>query len=335
MKKKIVFWASLIVGIAAMIGIYLNIGDIFLSFKDAPLILLIPYIAIVILIHLLHVWRWDIILKSMGYNLSFNKLQNYRLMGYALNYITPTAHIGGEPLKAVMLKEDKVPYTIGVSSLVIDKSFEITADGILGLFGIIIIGLSFQLPRELWIYLIILSVICILFLLNILSYILKKENLFLRIYKRLNLPYRRNWLDNSKLVRMIRIKIIETRDNIRHFFQGHKKEFHKAILISASMWLLMFVEYKLLLLIIGFNANIYQLFIIISFVGLAYFIPIPAALGVLEASQLSAFRILNLNPDINLNPNLGLATSLIIRAKDILMTIIGLMLIFVKGVFNK
>jgi uncharacterized membrane protein YbhN (UPF0104 family) len=63
-------------------------------------------------------------------------------------------------------------------------------------------------------------------------------------------------------------------------------------------------------------------------VGLAYIIPVPAAIGVLEVGQLSAFSLLNLSS------SLGIAASIVIRAKDSIITLIGLIIISFKGLWD-
>ena len=313
------FWGSVLAGLGLMIFIYARIDDILLPFLGAPFFILVPYITVVILIHVLHVWRWGVILKTMGYELPFRKLLSYWIMGYSLNYITPTAHIGGEPLKASMLKENDVPYTEGVSSLLIDKSFEVTADGFLGILGIIIVAISFALPKDTLHYLLILSVFCIFILSQVFFKFLKKGNPALLVYNSLGLK-------KIKYFKRFEARIKKIGNNISMFFIKSRRAFFYSISISIVMWFLMFAEYKLLLLMLGFNAGIIQLFIILSFVGLAYFIPVPAALGVLEAGQLSAFSILKLGP------NMGAATSLVVRAKDTLIMLTGFFLISLKGI---
>ena len=306
-----------------MYFIYSRFENIFLPFKNIPLLMIIPYAFVIFLIHSLHAKRWSVILKTMNHDIPFIKLLHYRIMGFSLNYFIPAAHIGGEPLKAAMLKENKVPYPDGVSSLLIDKSFEVFADGLLGILGIIILTLSFTLPKELWNSFIILSLILILVLFNTLLGLFKRKNKpLISILKIFN-------LSKIKLIQKLKSKIEKTDENITQFFVHNKTAFFESINLSFLMWILMFIEYKLLLFMIGFDAGFFDIFIIISFVGLAYFVPIPAALGVLEAGQMSAFSILGLKP------YLGVTTSLIIRAKDTLIALIGLILVSLQGVKYK
>ncbi len=321
MNKRFIFTISLLLGVILTVIIYSSIGKILLPFREAPLYILLSYIFLVFLILAVHTLKWKIILKTTNHNIPFRKLFIFQIMGYSINYITPTAHIGGEPLKAAMLKENNVPYSEGVSSIFIDKSLEIISNGFFVFIGIMITILSFTLQRQEKINLIILSSICIILLVWAFIAFVKKGNTLHSIYKFLR-------LDRIKSFKNIDEDIKKTDDNINMFFRNHKLTFFISLLLSFSMWIFMFLEYKLLFLILGFNANIIQLFVVISFVGFAYMIPIPAAVGVLEAGQLSAFSILNLSS------SLGIAASIIIRAKDSVITLIGLSIITFKGLWD-
>jgi uncharacterized protein (TIRG00374 family) len=318
MKEKLIFFGSLLLGIALTVIIYFSIGNLLSPFKNAPFNLLFLYLLVVVFIQSVHTLRWKMILKTTKHDISFRKLFVYRIMGYSLNYITPTAHIGGEPLKVAMLKENNVPYSEGVSSIFIDKSMEVLADGFFAFAGIIIIILSFALPKDEIINLVLASILCFLLLLWLFFNFINKKKMLHSIFKLLK-------LGRIKKLRNLEESIIKTEFNIQNFFLNHKPVFRVSVLLSFSMWIFMFLEYKLLFLMLGFDATLLQLFIIISFVGLAYAIPIPAALGVLEIGQLSAFSILNLSAAI------GITAAIVIRAKDLLLTIIGLILISIKG----
>lgn len=54
---------------------------------------------------------------------SFLRLFRLRLAGEAVNYITPLAGIGGEPLKAFWLKAEGVPARDAVTSVVVSRTF--------------------------------------------------------------------------------------------------------------------------------------------------------------------------------------------------------------------
>ena len=84
------------------------------------------------------------------------------------------------------------------------------------------------------------------------------------------------------------------------------------------LWVLMFLEYRFALLIFGHSATPLQVFLILTGVGIAYSIPIPAAMGILELGQISAAKVLDLSNAA------AVALSFLIRARDLVWTAIGL-----------
>jgi len=82
----------------------------------APLIL-VPYGVSTLLAAL----AWRLLLPGDGNPPSLGRLCLLRLGGEALNQLTPTASLGGEPFKAFRLHADGVPWQEAVASLIIQK----------------------------------------------------------------------------------------------------------------------------------------------------------------------------------------------------------------------
>lgn len=64
---------------------------------------------------------WSLLLPGSRGNLTMYRLFTIRLAGEALNQLTPTASLGGEPFKAVRLQGCGVPWQEATASLVIHK----------------------------------------------------------------------------------------------------------------------------------------------------------------------------------------------------------------------
>jgi uncharacterized membrane protein YbhN (UPF0104 family) len=93
-----------------------------------------------------------------------------------------------------------------------------------------------------------------------------------------------------------------------------------AIVISLAGWLLMFIEYWLMVAFLGVRLTIPQLVATLTAARLANLMLLPAGLGVLEASQIVAFGM------VGLDPTTGLTAGLLIRARDTLLAGFGLAL---------
>jgi hypothetical protein len=93
--------------------------------------------------------------------------------------------------------------------------------------------------------------------------------------------------------------------------------------------MLMFVEYFCAMQFFGYAITPLQTFLIFSFVGAAYLFPIPLAIGVLEAAQISVFSV------IGINPAAGVGLAMIIRFKDVIWSCIGFSLLFIYSISFK
>ncbi len=65
----------------------------------------------------------------------FPKLWTARLAGEAVNYTTPTASVGGEPVKAYLVRY-WVPPVEGLTSVIVDKTAIVLGQGLFGLLGL-------------------------------------------------------------------------------------------------------------------------------------------------------------------------------------------------------
>jgi uncharacterized protein (TIRG00374 family) len=83
---------------------------------------------------------WKITLGPAGQAISFLRVFAVRTAGEVVNMTTPTAYVGGEPLKAYLLQKSGVPMVEGLASVVIAKTTMTIAQVLFILLGI---GLGF------------------------------------------------------------------------------------------------------------------------------------------------------------------------------------------------
>ena len=99
--------------------------------------LLIPYAAV----HLLDSLGWRATMGTMAKGVRFWKIFLTRLAGEAINYITPSAYLAGEPVKAYLLKKHRVPMIKGLASVVTAKTMVIVTQVLFVLLGVILLSL--------------------------------------------------------------------------------------------------------------------------------------------------------------------------------------------------
>ncbi len=98
----------------------------------ALLIILIPSV----MMYTIEAYGWKVTLGPSAKAIPFWRLLAIRTAGEVVNMTTPTAYMGGEPLKAYLLKKHNVPMVEGLASVVIAKTTMTIAEVLFILLGI-------------------------------------------------------------------------------------------------------------------------------------------------------------------------------------------------------
>lgn len=134
----------LFLGLLTLIGLVWHIGPARIHEAVvglgplALLVILLPSL----LMYLLEAFGWRLALRSHADAVSFGRLFAIRTAGEVVNMTTPTAYVGGEPLKAFLLKPHGVPMIDGLASVIIAKTAMTIAQVLFILLGI---GIAFGL----------------------------------------------------------------------------------------------------------------------------------------------------------------------------------------------
>ena len=98
----------------------------------ALLIILIPSV----IMYVVEAYGWKVTLGPSAKAIPFWRVLAIRTAGEVVNMTTPTAYVGGEPLKAYLLKKHNVPMVEGLASVVIAKTTMTIAEVLFILLGI-------------------------------------------------------------------------------------------------------------------------------------------------------------------------------------------------------
>lgn len=303
-----------ILGLIAVTSILLttDFREIITFFANTTTILVLLFILIQVLLLLTHTTRWAMILKSQGHKkINLFRLTKYRVAGQAISFFTPTARMGGEGVKTrLMSKRESLPYSKSISSVALDNSIDLTTSGFFFLIGAIIVILTIKTGIATKIF---LSTLVILFIavLAVLNY---------RLFKGKTMIYglaTKIGLFKIKRINKLKKEFKKFDEYMHDFYKKDRKYFFYTIGLSFLTWILMFLEYYIAGRMLGINFSIWMIFLIVTLVGIAYLLPIPMALGTLEAGQISAFAILSLSTAA------AVGMSFIIRAKDMLIAFWG------------
>lgn len=134
----------LLVGLLTFAGLIWHIGpgNILNAISNlgatALLVILLPSL----LMYLLEAYGWRLTLRHYAAAVPFGWLLAIRTAGEVVNMTTPTAYVGGEPLKALLLKPHGVPMIEALASVITAKTTMTIAQVLFILLGV---GLAFGL----------------------------------------------------------------------------------------------------------------------------------------------------------------------------------------------
>ena len=95
-----------------------------------------------LVVYLLDAYGWSLTLGPWANRVGFVRLFMVRMAGEAINVTTPTAMLGGEPMKAYLLTRYEVPMVEGLASVVTAKTIMVVAQILFMLSGL---GVTFWL----------------------------------------------------------------------------------------------------------------------------------------------------------------------------------------------
>jgi glycosyltransferase 2 family protein len=267
-----------------------------------------------VLILLLFTGRWWIVMRALGYRLPFLSLSFYRLAGFGISYFTPGPQVGGEPLQVHLLhRRHGVSGTSAVAGVSLDKLIELLANLSFLVFGLILVlrGQLFSGSR----LLLLLSAGLLTLPIIYLSLLRLSRRPAVWFLMQLNFPVQ--WQPAFERARQ---QVISVEEQVSALVRYKPQALLGALLLSFVTWILMIFEYWLTIRILGVYMQPAQVIAALTAARLAFLLPVPAGLGVLEAGQVAAMHILGFDPVV------GISASLLIRARDITLGALGLWL---------
>lgn len=314
MKRLILFIFLLLVGIGFFAGVVYQTGvqEIWSNLRQFKLLHFGTFVFLSLINFMLYTLRWHIIIKkSFNHKLSFWQLFMHRMSGFAVSYITPTAQTGGEPLRAMLLHKDGVPAKTAASSVIIDKGLEFAALFIFIGAGIAIALIEGSLSESMRIVfggLLILLVAGVFWF-----YFSSVKNIgffssVLRFFR----------LNRLRRVKTLEEKIVEVEEEMAFFYKKHAKTFILLTAISVVITSFLLLEHWMIARFMGVNLTFVQTFLVSTIPYIAYMIPIPGGIGILEGGHAAMFAALG----ISIN---AFVLVFIIRIRDLFFVFIGLM----------
>jgi uncharacterized protein (TIRG00374 family) len=264
--------------------------------------------------------RWWLFLRSLGEPVGLLPICLYRIAANAVNYLTPGPHFGGEPLSVYLLHNRQgTSLSTAATSVAVDRLLEVLASFLV--LTLCLMTLTFVESGPFKGSHGLFFVIAILAGLTwILSALFAGKRPLSRSLLLLIRLYRRSFPTLSDRNGSLIDIIVQGESMAESLFRQHRFQFILANLFSLSHWFAIFAEFWLMSFFLGFPLSFLQLTAVVVVARLAFFTPLPAGIGVLETALPWITTILEMGS------GLGLGLCLIIRFRDLLFSLAGLVL---------
>lgn len=299
---------------------------LYFALRNAPLIeiwrsiaqLKLSQIGVLFLINMLVIAamtaRWWVIVHADNPGVPFLPLVRYRLAVFGISYFTPGPQVGGEPLQVIYLQRyHGISFARATSAVIMDKLLEFLANFIL-----IAIGLTAALRVGLLSGSGIQASVSLIPLAGVLAW----PVIHLVLLYRGRYPVSSLLRSVTSLIGSpgwVRLIIVAER-MAASFTRRRLGSLLTALGCSLIAWTGMALEYYLIASFLNADLSFEQTLAALTAALVAFLIPLPGGLGALEASQVYALQAMGYTPAF------GISISLIMRGRDILNGIIGLLL---------
>ena len=260
--------------------------------------------------------RWWLILRGLGYRIPFMRLVVHRLAAFGVSYVTPGPHFGGEPVQVLLVeREHNVPRGAAVAAVTLDKILEMLVNFTFLAVGVIIILdgqiLSQVVPGE-------TATLALLFLAFPAAFLLAISLGYHPVSWPVSLLLRLPRLKQNPAYQRAHQALLDSEVQATRFCRHAPQALVQAWGTSVIGWLLLIGEYWLMLSFLGLHLTPLQTIAMLTAARVAMLLPLPGALGTLEASQVLVLSLMGFNPVA------GIGITLLIRARDVTLAGIGL-----------
>jgi len=271
------------------------------------------------LIALVDGWAWTFTLPRTGSaRPSILSLTMIRLAGESVNNLTPTAYLGGEPVKVMLLVDRGIAAASSTVSVVVAKTALTVGQVVFILLGIMLTAERFDLVHDGDVLFVVLCVLGVGFVALLIR--LQRRSLFTRLARAVH------WI-GLRGPRFARFAGFAPRIDaeLSAYYSARAADFSWSTLLHFVGWLLGTVEVKVFADLLQYPITWRDAFIIESIsqplaLGAAF---VPGAIGIREAGGVAIFRLLGLDESA------GLALWLLRRIREAVFSAFGLLYLMV------
>lgn len=316
-------FVCLALGLLLFIGLMygIGLGEVLRTFRRlgwlTPLIV-IPYFSAYILDSF--GWWWvltrDFTRGAEWPALPLPRLFAIRAAGEAVNAITPTAYLGGEPVKAWLLRQYDLPLVPGLASVLVSKTALMLTQGAYVLLGLLIALHEWQpaIPLP-------LAAAAGLLLVTLASILLvgaQRRGPF-----RFLLAFSRRWTGRRAMLVSWEPDILALDQRLREFYDGSLHDFLICCGFHFLGWVVGSFEVYVILRMLGSPVDFVNAFSIEALSGVAKLsaVIVPGSLGIQEGGQVLIFLAFGLGTPV------AMTFGLLRRGRELLWIGFGLVVL--------
>jgi len=264
--------------------------------------------------------RWWVLLRALGHQLSPFVLFHYRLIAFGVTYFTPGPQFGGEPLQVYLVAQrHAVPTADAIAAVTLDKGIELLLNFGFLLVGVILMLQAGWLPQALGYQSLLYGLLLLALPVGLLVALWQGGHPLSGL-----LRYSRGWLVRWRrpyqFLHSLEQPLQASESQTHLLLRQRPSGVLQALLLTLVGWLLMVGEFTYVVHALGLPLTITQSVAAMVAARVAFLLPLPAGIGALESSLALAFPLLGF-PAAD-----GVALSLLIRGRDVLLAGIGLWL---------
>jgi len=286
--------AAILVGVVAVVGFEKTIEGIGRAGFTAFLVLGVIQVAVVMLMTL----AWAILNRPVNHRVGVRTLFEANLVGYAVNVITPSAYLGGEPAKVVYVgRRTGLPYTGLAGTVVLAKYMEAISFFLFFTTSTIIALVTFRdeifsadyLPVGILLSVLgsVLLVVCVALWLSL---VYKRHPLtrLVALVSRIQ--------PKSRFLARMRNRTRKMEDQVNDVFTEHGREAFQSFGVFLLVHLLIFARPALFVLLTdGILLHVGEIGLLaVAAQGLLAFQFTPGSVGTLDGGMLGVFSLLQL-----------------------------------------
>lgn len=254
--------------------------------------------------------RWWVLLDALGHRVPFARLMLYRLTAFGISYFTPGPHFGGEPYQVyAVVRGHAVPPAAAIAAVALDKLLEMLVNFAMLSLGVMVVilwhgGLEPGAARQMALAALVLLALPLMLLAALFS----GRRPLAWLLGRLRKPA--TWM----------AALIDAETQSIALLRRRPAALWAALGVTLLSWAVIVGEFWLLARLLELPLGLVEAVTVLLAARVAILLPMPAAVGALEAGQALAVG------SLGLDPSLGVTLALVVRGRDVLLGLAGLAL---------